>query len=214
MGGALIAAPTLLLVNPIFVPLPILIANILVSALASKREWSAVHRHDLTYILAGRLAGTIPALMILSLLSQKAFDITFSALIFAAVLLSLIGIAIPINRLSLFLAGSLSGLMGTISSIGGPPTALVYKQVAGPRFRATMSMQLLIGGLISVIGIILTTSFSHAQMAASIVLLPGVIGGYYVSKLGLKHVNHKAINTFVLLASMISALLVIIRAVI
>lgn len=198
--------------NPIFVPLPVLVSNIVVSGLASNREWSDVHRRDLVYILAGRFTGTIPALIILAFISQKIFDITFSAIILIAVLFSIIGTTIPINRLSLFLAGTVSGLMGTVSSVGGPPTALVYKQVEGPRFRATMSMQLLVGGLFSVAGLLLITESVMVQIVASVVLLPGAILGYLLSNRGFKRINREAINVFVLAVSVLSAVLVIFNA--
>lgn len=214
IGGALIAAPALLLINPVFVPLPVLVSNILVSALASRREWRAVHRPDLFYMLAGRFAGTIPALILLGLISQKSFDLAFGITILAAVILSLTRLNVPVNRLSLFLAGSLSGLMGTTSSIGGPPTALVYRQVDGARFRATMSMQLLVGGLISVTGLLLTSELKQTQLTASALLLPGVIAGYWLSRPGFKRVNQKAINFFVLAVSVFAALLVIWKAMI
>lgn len=213
IGGALIAAPALLLINPVFVPLPVLVSNILVSALASRREWPAVHRRDLCFILAGRFAGTIPALVLLGLISQKSFDLAFGATLLLAVALSLTGLNIPVNRLNLFLAGSLSGLMGTASSIGGPPTALVYRQVDGARFRATMSMQLVVGGIISVTGLLLTSELKQAQLIAAAILLPGVVGGYCLSRIGLERLNREAISSFVLAVSVCSALLIILKSI-
>jgi uncharacterized membrane protein YfcA len=213
IGGALIAAPALLLVNPLFVPLPVLVANVFVSALASRREWRAVNQQDLFYLLTGRLAGTLPALVLLGLISQTSFDLLFGVMLLIAVALSLTGLTVPLNRLNLFLAGSLSGLMGTASSIGGPPTALVYRQVDGARFRATLSMQLLVGGLISITGLLLMSELKQAQLIASALLLPGVIGGYGLSRIGFQRVNREAINFFVLAVSAFSALLVILRAI-
>jgi uncharacterized membrane protein YfcA len=213
IGGALIAAPALLLINPVFVPMPVLVANIFVSALASRREWHAVHHQDLFYMLAGRVAGTIPALILLGLISQKSFDLTFGVTLLIAVALSLTGLKVTVSRLNLFLAGSLSGLMGTASSIGGPPTALVYRQVDGARFRATMSMQLLVGGLISVIGLLFISELKQAQLIASALLLPGVLGGYCLSRIGFERLNREAISFFVLAISVFSALLVILKAI-
>lgn len=212
IGGALIGAPALLLINPIFVPLPVLVSNVLVSVLASRREWHAVHQRDLLYILLGRFAGTIPALILLGLISQKSFDLVFGVTLLIAVTLSASGLRVPINRLNLFLAGSLAGLMGTASSIGGPPTALVYRHVEGARFRATMSMQLVVGGLISAIGLILAFELTQAQLIVTALLLPGVIGGYCLSGVGFQRLNREAISTFVLAASALSAVLVIVKA--
>jgi uncharacterized membrane protein YfcA len=214
IGGALIAAPALLLINPVFVPLPVLVSNIFVSALASRREWPAVCRRDLFYMLAGRLAGTIPALILLGLISQKSFGLAFGVTLLIAVALSVIGLQVPVNRLSLFLAGSLSGLMGTTSSIGGPPMALVYRHVEAARFRATMSMQLLVGGLISVAGLLLISELKQVQLIASALLLPSVFGGYCLSKIGFKRLSREAIGLFVFTVSVLSALLVILKAIV
>jgi uncharacterized protein len=213
IGGALIAAPVLLLINPVFVPLPVLVSNIFASAMTSRRDWQAVHRQDLLYILAGRLAGTLPALIMIGSITRQSFDLAFGMIILIAVALSLGGWNVPITRLNLFLAGSLSGLMGTASSIGGPPTALVYRQVDEARFRATMSMQLVVGGLISAAGLLFTSAALVAQLKATLLLLPGVIGGYCLSNMGFKSLSRAGMNFFVLAISALSALLVILKSV-
>ena len=51
----------------------------------------------------------------------------FGGLILLGVCLSLSGLRLPPIRGVLVGAGALSGVMGTVASIGGPPMALLYQ---------------------------------------------------------------------------------------
>ncbi len=210
IGGALIAAPLLILINPVFVPVPILLANIILTLAVAKKQWQFIHFLDLSYMISGRLFGTIPAVLIITSLY---FDIVFAVVILIAVALSTLGWKIAINRFSLISAGLVSGFMGTLSSIGGPPVALAYQQVPKTQFVATMSMQLVIGGLISVLGIWITAGISDKQLLATAMLLPGMVAGYLAAtKIG-DHLNGRKIRYAVFILSGLAALTVLWKAI-
>ncbi|MCJ8312751.1 MAG: hypothetical protein MJK11_07250, partial [Pseudomonadales bacterium] len=95
------AAPLLLLINPIFVPLPILASFIVLTGLVALKDRQSINFQDLRYIMIGRVIGTIPAVIVMALTTGLLFEFVFGSMILLAVLLSLVGSHININRTSL-----------------------------------------------------------------------------------------------------------------
>lgn len=214
IGGAVIAAPLLYLVNPVFAPVPILVSNVAISALAGRREWDHVQRNDLGAMLVGRFAGTLIAAWFVVVFSGAFFDIVFGLMVLGAVLLLLLGLKVAITPVTLGVSGVASGFMGTISSIGGPPIALVYRNAPIKQFRATMSMQLCLGGALSALGFAMASGVTRELVYATLLLLPGSLLGYYASGYNLARVNQRALNIAVLSISGGAGCAVILRALI
>ena len=56
-----------------------------------------------------------------------------------AVGLTVLGLTFPISTGSLFVAGGVSGVMGTLTGIGAPPMAILYSSVETRRSAATQN---------------------------------------------------------------------------
>ena len=61
LGLAVVAAPILLLLNPLWVPGPMLLAAMLLVVLIAHRDRAHIIRSDVALATTGRLLGTIPA---------------------------------------------------------------------------------------------------------------------------------------------------------
>ncbi|OSP39984.1 hypothetical protein B7767_28705 [Streptomyces sp. 13-12-16] len=72
-------------------------------------------------------------------LPAKYLALLIAGVVLTGVAVSAAGYVPRARRSSVFLAGTASGLMGTATSIGGPPMAMVWQRLSGPRLRATMS---------------------------------------------------------------------------
>jgi uncharacterized membrane protein YfcA len=166
-GAALLAAPVLLLIHPAFAPGPILVSNLVLTLLVVRREWSFVDFGSLRFLASGRLIGTILAGAVLANVSQVIFDLLFAALVLIAVALSLPRGGFERSARNLTVAGVASGLMGTLSSIGGPPVALVYQGVDPPRFRATLGVLLILGASMSIAATWVVGRFGDTEAALS-----------------------------------------------
>ena len=70
--------------------------------------------------------------LLLAVVSDDALSLLFAVLVLLAVGLSVAGWHLAKTRPNLVGVGVLSGFMGTVSGIGGPPIALVYQQADGP----------------------------------------------------------------------------------
>lgn len=211
-GSALLAAPFLLLIHPGFAPGPILASNLALTFLVARREWRSADLGGLRYLVAGRLLGTLAAAGLLTRLSPPLFDGLFGAVVLAAVVLSLLRVhPRPIPR-NLAIAGTASGLMGTLSAIGGPPVALVYQGAPPPRFRATLGATLIVGASLSLAAVSAVGRFGATELALSALLVPAACLGFWLSRFGLAWVDAARLRFAVLALSSLAAVVVLTRA--
>jgi uncharacterized protein len=210
-GLAIVAAPLLALIDRSYVPGPLIAAGMCLSVIMVLRERDAVDFRGIGAAAAGRLLGAIPAGFALALASQDTFDLLFSVLVLAAVGLSLLRRQIAPTSRTIFAAGVASGFMGTITSIGGPPLALVYQSASGPELRATLAGMFLIGSLISLATLAVTGHFGAPHLLRAAQLVPGVVVGAYAARPFLHRVDQGATRQLVLALAAGSALLVLIR---
>jgi uncharacterized protein len=210
-GLALVAAPFLLLIDPVFVPGPLLIAALCMTILMSFREWKSIDAAAVKWALPGRIAGTVAGVVFLSLLPKDSMLVAFGILILIAVFMSIIGITFRPGKPALLIAGTISGFMGTTSAIGGPPMALLYQNAPGSQMRATLSVLFAIGSLISIIALAVTGHLGTRHAMASLVLIPGVVAGFYLSPVLTKRIDKGAIRPVVLTVAGAAAVIVIVK---
>lgn len=211
-GLAVVAAPILMIVNPVFLPGPMVLAAMVLVVLIAWRERKGVIRRDVAIASVGRVLGTTPAAYAIGVLPQKVYELLFAGLVLAGVLISLRGwYARPTPR-RVFLAAIASGFVGTLSSVGGPPMALVYQNETGPRIRGTLSAIFTVGASISLIGLWLVGRFGAVELTLGLMLLPAVVIGFALSQLTARRVDRTEVRPAVLTVSALSALMIAVRA--
>jgi len=212
-GVALVAAPLLVIVDRRFVPGPLLAAALLLTVIMAVRERAAIDVHGLRAAVWGRLLGTPPAALLVGAVSSRTFDLVFGLLVLSAVGVSLVHRAVTPTRRSVFLASVASGFMGTASSIGGPPLALVYQNADGPRLRSTLATLFAMGSVLSITALAAVGRFGAPELVRAAVLLPGVVLGVAASGPLARALDRAAARPFVLGLSGLAALAVLGRAV-
>jgi uncharacterized membrane protein YfcA len=136
----------------------------------------------------------------------------FAGLILLAVGLGALGWHTRRTPLNVVLAAILSGFIGTISSVGGPALAMMYQHESGPRIRATISAIFTIGTTISLVALWWVERFGASELMLGMLLLPGVLAGFLVSRYTARRLDHTHIRPAVLAISALSAVVVAIRA--
>jgi uncharacterized membrane protein YfcA len=212
-GLALVAAPLLALLDRTYVPGPLMVQGLALGLIMSWRERGAIDRVGLRAAAVGRVLGVIPAGYALSVATQATFDVLFSTLVLAAVGLSLLHPVVRPTPRAVLGAGVLSGFMGTITAIGGPPMALVYQSAGGPILRATLAAIFVIGSIVSLAALALIGRFGVTELRYAAPLLIGVVLGTLVSHPLLGLFDRGATRPLVLGLSAVSALVVLARAV-
>ncbi len=210
-GMALLAAPLLALLDPSLIPGPMLLTSALLTLLMTRREWHAVRGRDLGWSLGGRVIGIVVALAVMDRISTNGMDLLFGAIVLGAVLMSAGGMSFRLTPGTLWHAGMVSGLMGTVTSIGGPPMALIYQNERGPEVRGTLSAYFLVGTILSVMGLAWAGRFGLLELRTGLMLCPGVILGYLASRRALGFMDRRGLRPAILAMAAASGLVVILR---
>jgi uncharacterized membrane protein YfcA len=211
-GLSVVAAPILLLMNPVFVPGPMLLAAMFLVILIALRERRDVNLTDVANATIGRIIGMLPAAYALSTLPRSVYELLFAVLVLVAVAVSLLGWHARPTRIHIVIAAMLSGFMGTLSSIGGPAMAIVYQNETGPRIRGTLSAIFTIGTLISITGLWWAGRFGAVELLLGLLLMPAVLVGFAFSRFTVGRLDGDQTRSAVLAISAVSALVIAIRA--
>jgi len=185
-GIALFVVPLLVLLNPVFVPGPMLFASLFLAAIMAFRGWSAIDLKKLGLAGVGLFVGTAAGALALMIVASDKWPKLFAVFILVAVALSASGIHIPATRRNLVAAGIISGVMGTISGIHGPPMALLYQREPGNIVRATLAIFFVMAYAIALIALGTIGLFGKKELLLGLTLAPGVIAGYIVARFSTK----------------------------
>ena len=214
IGLGFVAVPLLVLLDPIFIPGPLLIAALLLTLLLTYREHESIEFSGVHWAIVGRVVGTVLGAILLTNIPQAKTSLLFGIIVLIAVLISLMGIRISISPYNLFGTGTLSGFMGTTSAIGGVPMALIYQNLKGPHLRATLSGIFVIGTSISILSLIFIGRLGLPEVKRALVLFPGIMAGFVISKYTAKILDRGYIRLTVLILATISGFLIIIKNII
>ena len=181
-GIALFVVPLLALLNPAFIPGPMIFAALFLAAIMAFRGWSAIDPKKLGLAGAGLFVGTAMGALGLMVIAADQWPRLFAVLILLAVALSVSGIHIPVTGRNLVAAGVISGVMGTISGIHGPPMALLYQRETGNIVRATLAVFFVMAYAIALIALGMIGHFGKRELLLGFTLAPGVVAGYIIAK--------------------------------
>ena len=184
MGFGQICAAGLVWIHPELVPTTVIVMAIVVASLGAIRERGSIDVGQLGIAISGRVAGalaTIPVLLLVGA-SSRGFDLLFAVLILIAVAISLLRSGIPLNNLTLAVAGFSSGLMGTITAVGAPPMGLVYQGAEVVRARSTLNAFFAIGAPVSLVVLYFAGRLSMEHLVYAGILAPGFMIGLYCSR--------------------------------
>ena len=206
-GMNLIAAPILAVLDPDLVPGPALVAAVALTVLVAYRDRASIDRRGVTFALAGRVPGTIVGALVLASIPERGVTVAVGASVLFAVVLQATRLKLRPNPPTLLAAGVVSGFASTVSSVGGPPMAVVYANEPGPVIRANLSFIFVVGATMSLVALIAVGEFGEDEALASLVLLvPGAIG-FLLSKRLAAHVDAGRSRTAVLVVAVLGAVI-------
>ena len=206
-GLGLVSAPALALIDATFIPGPLLLVGVAVTLTVFLRERGAVDWKGMKWAIFGRVIGTIAGGWAVVAFSKDAVIVLVAVLVLAGVLMTSIGWKIKTNRITLSTAGIVSGVMGTLTSVGGPPMALVYQRETAQKLRATLAGFFLVGATFSLLTLAVSGGMSQHDFALGALMLPGYVIGMianrWASKFLDKGYSRVAVLTFSALSSVV-----------
>lgn len=214
LGFGMIAAPILMILNPNFVPGPLLALAMTISLLIALRERHSISWGGMSIALGGRIVGTVFAIITLATIPLHLYGLIFGGLVLLAVTLSVSGWRPQPTLMNLVSAGLCSGYMGTLTSIGAPPLAIIYQNEPGQIIRSTLATFFAIGAALSLIMLSYVHQFSFKHAFISLVFLPTLLAGFWASGHLVPKIQGRIVRYSVLSLSALSAIALIVKSLI
>lgn len=217
IGLSLIVSPFLLMLDPRLMPATPLCLGALSALPHACSNLGGLNLRHCAWATAGRAlgvgAGTWLFVNFFSDTGGRAFALLFAATLLVALVLSSFGrwakfFSPSVPKLSC--ASAIGGVMGTVTSIGGPPVALIYRLEAPAVGRLHLNFLLGTGALMSLIALAAAGQVSRMQMEAAASYLVPVAAGLVFAH----HHAGRAGRHFrqaVLLAILVSAVVIVAR---
>ena len=210
-GLGLVSAPALALIDATFIPGPLLLVGVAVTLTVFLRERGAVDWKGMKWAIFGRVIGTIAGGWAVVAFSKDAVIVLVAVLVLAGVLMTSIGWKIKTNRTTLSAAGLVSGVMGTLTSVGGPPMALVYQRETAQKLRATLAGFFLVGATFSLLTLAVSGGMTQHDFALGALMLPGYVIGMIANRWASKFLDKGYSRVAVLSFSALSSIVLLLE---
>lgn len=210
-GMGMLAAPIVAIVDPALIPGTLIMLATFVTLIVSLRERDAIDLKGTGWALAGRVPGTIAGALLLAALPERGLAVMLAAVVLLGVVLTSAGWIPVARRRNVVLAGAASGVLGTATSIGGPPMALVWQRNHGARLRGTMSSFFLIGSLMSLAALWFTGAVGSHTLWTFVFLAPATVVGYVLSRYVNRFLDPARLRRVAIAVSAVGAVVLITR---
>ncbi len=207
---AVVAAPILFYLNPSYVPAPMILATLSNCAMMAWLYRSHLSLRGLWPAIIWRVPGSIVGAALLLVVSTKLLAIFISLVILLALASTYLRTPFLVNRRNLGIAGFLSGVMGTSTSIGGPPMAILMQSQAANSIRSHLAAFFIFSCLISLIIYLPMGYLGWQEIRLAIPLLLGSVFGTWLGYRFSSHIKERPmrIGTLCLCVFAIVAMLV------
>ncbi len=193
-GLAIVAAPLLFQLSPDYVPAPIVIVALFISLLNTLKNRSNIEIGGLKSALIGRVPGSVIGGGILTYISASTLSLWLGIAVLISLVISLLPFRLEPTKNRMALAGFLSGFMGTTSSIGGPPMALLLQHQDANAFRGNLSAFFLFSSMISLVVQFFVGFLTMKHILLTLPLIPAAWLGYRCALLCVKYMSKQWIR--------------------
>ena len=210
-GLGMLTSPLFAMIDHSFIPVAMMLAVMPLTFGVAIRDRQHIDATGFKWAILGRFPGVFLGIVALKAMDEDLLAYAVASSVAIAVVISVVtsrrGQVVPTNPVTLTSAGFASGFMGTVTSIGGPPMALVYKDGDPRTVRATIAAFFSIGVVITVSGFVLSGEIGRHELALTAVVLPGVLAGLPLSSVLAKHISATVMRPLILVICALSATL-------
>ena len=212
-GLAVVSVPVLSLLDRDLAPVPQLLIAFPLAVAMVWREWRHLDLSGVGWVLAGRVPGALIGVVLLKAFSEASLDFLIAGLVLAGVAIFGSGVVVRLTPITKLSAGVASGVMGLVASVGGPPLALLYRDVSGGTLRSSLNAIFAIGIVFS-IGVRATAGEIAANdLKVAAFLLPAVFIGLWLSRFSTDRIEGPTLKRAVLVVSALAATGLLVRSV-
>jgi len=181
LGLGLVAAPVTGLLAPELVPELLLWLALVMASTTLVTEHRGVDWVGIAWALPFRLVGTVVGVGVVAVMTSRQIGLSVALMVLLSVLITARTVRLPINRLTLPVAGFVSGVTGTATSIGGPPLAVLYQHRPAETIRPTLAAYFVAGAGMSLAGLGLAGELHQHTALLALVLSPTLVLGFLLA---------------------------------
>lgn len=207
-GLGTIATPIIALIRPELVPTLILLLALCISSYTLSRTFRETSWRVVGISSLARIPGSLVGAWSIAILSPDGLSIFIGCAVLLAMTLSSLGWSPRPTTANTLIAGVASGILGTSTSIGGPPMALIMKRFDPNRTRGTF----VLGTLISLIILAFNGQITSTQVTAAAAYFPLVVVGLIAANYLNRFIDRRLLNRIVIIVAICAALMLIAEA--
>lgn len=208
-GLGTISTPIMALLKPDLVPVVVLCLAFIIACSTLHRAWAETDWKMVLYSNLARLPGTFLAVWALAVLSTNSLQIFIGCSVIFTMVLSSLGWTPKVNVANTLIAGGLSGFLGTSTSIGGPPMALLMKTFNPAKARGTLAATFVFGSIVSMVTLAVGGQVTTYQLKYAVLYLPLAILGLVAANYFNRFVDRRLLNRIVVIVSIGASLVLI-----
>ncbi|WP_413227984.1 sulfite exporter TauE/SafE family protein [Corynebacterium lizhenjunii] len=213
-GLGTIATPIIALVKPELLPTVILCLAFIIATTTLTSTLARTGRAGVDWPVVGistvaRIPGSLAAAWALAHLSEPGLQVVIACAVLIAMSLSGLGWSPRRTPANTVIAGVASGFLGTATSIGGPPMALILKRLPPATIRGTMSATFVVGCVVSLSILVSSGHVTALQLTAAAAYLPLVVVGLLIARRLNPYVNTIILNRIVTTVALSAAALLL-----
>jgi len=180
-GLNLVVVPVVAILEPAALPASMIMMAIPMTLGSAIREHDHIDYPGVWWTTLGRLPGVVVGAWVVSALTPGTLSLVIGGLVVLAAAMTAVSPPVRVVPLSEAAAGFVAGAMGTASSIGGPPIALLYQREPGAIVRSTLGATFLIGLVLSLAALAFAGQVESWHVLLAIALMPAIGIGLLVS---------------------------------
>lgn len=211
-GFAMVAVPVLALIDLAWVPAPMLVSNIALSAVMMRRGREALEPAELPPLGLGLVLGTAAGAALLTQVGGAGLGALIGGIIVAAVLASLLTPPLRITRARVFSGAVLGGATGVVAAMHGPPLILLYQREHPEKVRATLAGVFLFGCFLALGSLWLAGLLDAGDVWRGAALLPGVGLGFFAGRAVAGRLSRRAVRGAMLTVSGVAGMALLLRS--
>lgn len=212
-GANLLAVPVLAAIAPAALPGTMILLPLPLQLEMIGREHDGIVWSDVGWLTLGRLPGVLIGTWIVTVVALDQLSVLTGTVVLLGVAVSLVAATIPFTRTSKLTVGLVSGTVGTATSIGGPPLALLYQHRPGAVLRPTLAACFLVGTAQSLIALSLAGVMAWSQLRLAVALLPALLVGLVLSRVVARRIDGPRLRPVVLALAAAAACVAVARGI-
>jgi len=207
----IIISPFLAIISYTLVPTSVIMASLSLTILMAIKYRKFVDTKSIYLIALASILGVVATIFIMKFINTSNLDLLFGSLTLLAVAFSLKIKSIKLRGKFAFFTGFISGLMGSLASVGGHLLAILYQNHKIETIKGSLAFIYTIFSSFMLISFYYSDTLHLEHVISSAYMMPGFIIGFLISPFFISRFNSKYAKPVILILASIGGSILILK---